>query len=411
MEHKIEGKTPGDSKEENKGKGKKREYTTGENKEELTSSSSILTTSNQRYTEEMLLDRLQVVGLLDDYLAGKKVASRTVKWLEFFPKEDILQIFAHFPEIFERCRNLMEKKLGPSILTISVFDDTFCNLFEKAIKSAKQIHINYSWAFGLDTDEYHEFEFAMSLLYTYLEEDYRLSAKQKDRSILSALDKFAESDFVNAEKFGLPSISSQLYKIIKYGNCSAGFTEQLSRVYTALTLARTIIYYHKQLEKNVMEKNEVQPCTAPAVTWNYQQSSLFFKPKNDLQQELVCPLYHGDIDTNAAKNILSNRGQYLARYSSQHKNHYLTILLDINAMGGKEVLNFMIPEEKVGVWMKNPLENRAEIEFYIEEKLINIKNHGNGIEQATVIKFLEQEQYSPIFNQVSNTDILNATPK
>ena len=391
MEHKIETK---DSKKE----------------KTEDSSATILTINGDRYTKKMLLDRMEKIGLLDDYLGGEEVTNRTKRWVEPFSKEDILQIFANFPEVYERCKELLGKKIGPSILTISTFDDTFCNLFENALTAAKEIHVKHSWSFGADTEEFHKFEFAISLLYTYIEEDYRFSTKQKERSITKALDKFAESDFVNLDQSAFQLISSQLYNITRQGSCSGGFTEQLSRIYTALTLARTVIYYQSLLEEKTAEETEEQSSSVPAVTWNYHRSALFFKPKQEIQKEMVHPLYHGDIDTGVARDILKSPGQYLARYSSNQKSHYLTILLSATT-GVKIVLNFTIPPVKVETWMKNPMENRAEIEAFIKEMLIKIKENTGTPEQAVVIKFLEHEHYSPVFNSVSNTDMLSASPK
>jgi hypothetical protein len=198
------------------------------------------------------------------------------------------------------------------------------------------------------------------------------------------------------------------------GGCSAGFSEQLSRIYAALTLARGIIYYQALLDEIDEIESEItaeQSSPVPTVTWNYQRSALFFKPKQEIQKEMAHPLYHGDIDTGVAKDILKNSGQYLARYSPNQKNHYLTILLS-ETIGVKIVLNFTIPPTKVETWMRNPMENRVEIEAFIKEMLIKIKENNIGTpEQAEVIKFLEHEQYSPVFNQVSNTDMLSAYPK
>ncbi|MCL9685596.1 hypothetical protein [Legionella maioricensis] len=374
------------------------------------SNSDILTSSGKKYTKQMLLNRIEQIGLLDDYLSGKEVTSQSPQWVEFFSKEDILQIFASFPEVYERCKDLIEKKLGSSVLIIPSFDDTFCNLFEKVLKAAKAIHIKYSWAFGMDTEEFHHFEFAISLLNTYLEEDYRFSAKQKDRSILKGLDKFAESDFVSLQLHSR-DISDQLHEIVQRGHCSAGFTEQLSRIYTALTLTRTIIYYQNLLAQKATKETEEKFGASPVVTWSYQLSALFFKPKKEIQQEMANPLYHGDIDTNTAKNILSSPGQYLARYSPIQKKHYLTILLDVNKMVGKIVLNLTIPEGKVKTWMKDPIENRQEIELFIKGMIMTIKESGTPLEQEAIIKFLTNEHYSPVLNQVSNTDMLNVSPK
>lgn len=378
--------------------------TGGSLKEEESTPRTFITSNNSIYTEKMLLDRIEQTGLLDDYIGGREITSRSARWVECFSKEDLMGIFTTFPNVYDRCNALMSKTLGPAVKSVPLFHDTFCSLLENVLKKAKKIHFQGHWGFGEGTPKFAEFEFAISLLYTFLEEDSQV-ATTKEPSLSEALDKFAESDFVHLEKIGDTSIHSQLYQISQVGRCSAGFSEQLSRIYTAITLARAVLFYghglQKQRSANTGEHNDSQ-------LWDYRQAAVFFKMKPELQKEMESPLYHGNINTETAKRTLRNRGDYLARYSSQQKEHYFTILLDTNTRYGKVVLNLIIPKDKLDPWIKKPMEHREEIEHFIKEQL-SMQEPGNL--RPFLAKFFENEHYSPVFNPVCSADIVNASPR
>lgn len=364
---------------------------------------TIIISNGLSYTETLLLNRIKETGLLDDYIGGREITDRSMHWLEYFPRTDIIQIFTMFPNVYQRCHDQMSKTIGPVVTSVPLFNDMFCNLFENVLEKAKNIHLKHHWGFGENTAEFVEFELAISFLYTFLEEDSKESTS-KTPSLSTALDKFAESDFVNLQNVGLSSISAQLYKISQRGHCSAGFVEQLSRIYTAMTVARAVLFYGNVLQKQPSE-NTGEP-RDDSNFWDYRRAEGFFKMKPELKKEMEFPLYHGNIDTNKAKNILKNPGEYLARYSSNYNKHYFTILLDANTLYNKIVLNFIIPPEKVEAWIKEPIENRKEIERFIRDQL-SMKQPSSL--QPFVARFFTNEQYSPVFNPVSNADILNAS--
>ena len=353
---------------------------------------TIVTTSGATYTEELLLNRIDETGLLDDFISGKKISDRSECWVECFSRDDLVQIFTAFPKVYERCETLMSNSLGPAVLTVLLFNDIFCDLFEHVLQKAKAIHLQCGWGFSEGTDEFTQFELALSSWHTFLKED---AFTAKTSNLFKALDQFADSDFVHLKNIGLSSISTQLYKICQHGHCSAGFTEQLSRVYTAITLARTVLFYGTMLNKNSSEHNE-KPRNKAKV-WDYCQSAVFFKMNPELKKEMDAPLYHGTIDTEAAKRLLSKPGDYLARYSPNYKNHYLTVLLDASVLQNKIVLNLVIPPSKIESWIMKPTEHRKEIEFYIKEQLS--KEHPENTQQCVNV-FLKKEQYNPIFNPV-----------
>jgi hypothetical protein len=142
--------------------------------------------------------------------------------------------------------------------------------------------------------------------------------------------------------------------------------------------------------------------------WDYCQSAVFFKMNPELKKEMEAPLYHGTIDTEAAKRLLSNPGDYLARYSPNYKNHYLTVLLDASVLHNKIVLNLVIPPSKVESWIKQPTAHRAEIELYIKEQLS--KEHTENTQQSVNV-FLKKEHYDPIFNPVCIIETANVVLK
>ncbi|MCL9684365.1 hypothetical protein [Legionella maioricensis] len=368
--------------------------------EEMQEARTITTSDNAIYTEEMLLNRIDRTGLLDDYIGGREITERSTHWVECFSREDLLRIFTTFPSVYERCNVLMSKTLGPAVKDVPLFHDTFCNLFENILEKAKNVHLRYRWAFGENTAEFHEFELAISLLYTFLEEDSQASTP-KEPSLAKALNKFAESEFVKLRDTGLAPIYSQLYQISQHGHCSAGFTEQLSKIYTAMMLVRAILFYGNVLQKQAIENTGEQQGNSKL--WDYRKAAVFFKMKPELKKEMDSPLYHGNIDTEAAKRLLSNPGEYLARYSAR-KEHYLSILIDSSPYN-KIVLNLTIPGDKLESWIEKPIENREEIELFIKEQL---SKEQPKIVQPFIANFFANEQYSPVFNSVCSADIRNA---
>ncbi|KTD46273.1 SH2 domain-containing protein [Legionella quateirensis] len=364
---------------------------------------SIVTASGATYTEELLLNRIDETALLDDFISGKKITERSERWVECFSRDDLVRIFTAFPKVYDRCQTLMSNTLGPVINNVLLFNDIFCDLFENILQKAKAIHLQCGWAFSEDTDEFTQFELALSSWHTFLKED---AFTAKTSNLIQALDKFAESDFVHLNQIGFSSISTQLYQICQQGRCSAGFTEQLSRVYTAITLARTVLFYGTMHNNNNFEDNEAP--REKVKVWDYCQSAVFFKMNPELKKEMEAPLYHGTIDTEAAKRILSNPGDYLARYSPNYKNHYLTVLLDASVLQSKIVLNLIIPPSKVESWIKQPTAHRAEIEFYIKAQLS--KEHTENTQQCVNV-FLKKEHYDPIFNPVCTIGTANTVLK
>ncbi len=372
-------------------------------KDELPTTQTIITINGVDYTEKMLLERLEKTGLLDDYLGeGRDISVQSHQWVESFSRDDLLQIFTIFPSVFELSNTQMNNTLGLAVKDILLFNDTFCNLFENILKKAKKIHLKYGWGFGEGTPEFHEFELAVSLFYTFVEEDCNSSSKKSKLS--NALNRFADSDFVNLDNAGLPPIYTQLYKIIHEGRCSAGFSEQLSRVYTSIMLARTVLFYGNVLQKQWTEDSKEQ--RTGAGLWDYHQAASFFKMKKSLKKEMEAPLYHGRIDTERAEFLLTNSGDYLARYSSNRKQYYFTVLLG-SFKSNKIVLNLEIPAEKLESWITKPMENREEIESYIKEKLLMQKENL----KSYIDDFLSNEHYSPIFNQLCSEDMRQALPK
>ncbi|WP_454782442.1 hypothetical protein [Legionella sp. WA2022007384] len=362
---------------------------------------TIITSNNSTYTEAMLLNRLAETGLLDDYISGSEITKQSVKWVESFSRDDLVNIFTTFPNVYARCIEQMSKTLGPSVKDTVLFNEAFCNLFENILNKAKNIHLKHKWAFSGNTPQFHEFEFALFLFHTFVEEDYQVSTP-KDSSLMRALNRFADSDFVNLRNIGAP-IYSQLNEIIEHGTCSAGLSEQLSKIYTAMMLARALLFYG-----NVLKQQRSEHCSEhnDSKLWNYPQAAAFFKVKKEIKKEMKFPLYHGNIDTEAAKCLLTNPGDYLARYSSSQKKYYFTILLEPNIRHNKIVLNFVISTDKVKSWIQNPIENHAEIECYIKEQL-SMEQPKNI--QPYVTNFLLNEKYSPVFNPICNADMLNAS--
>ncbi len=373
-----------------------------DSKDESPTTQTIITANNAVYTERMLLERLEETGLLDDYLGSKEVRARTALWVESFSRDDLIQIFATFPAVFEYSNTQMSKTLGLAIKDVILFNDMFCKLFENILQKAKNIHLLHGWGFSEGTAEFDEFEFAVSLFYTFVEEDAHISPKEP--SLCKALDEFADSNFVNLNNAGLPSIYTQLYKIVHDGHCSAGFSEQLSRIYTAIMLARAALFYGNVLQTPLSENTREQR-NSPRL-WDYNQAASFFKMKKELKKEMDSPLYHGDIDTEATKRPLTNPGDYLARYSSSQELYYITILLDGSNRYNKIVLNVPIPIDKVDSWITKPMENREEIEGYIKELLMQ----QSGKIKSFIDTFLRNENYSPVFNSLCSADIRNASP-
>jgi hypothetical protein len=388
------------STEENEVEGQTK---TNKKEEERLISRSIITASKSIYSEEMLLNHIDKTGLLDDYISGKKVTERSTLWIECFTRDDLIQIFTKFPRVYERCLFLMNSTLGPAVSSVLLFNDVFCSLFENVLQKAKDIHLRYGWSFAEGTDAFHEFELAISLLYTFLEEDAQ-AASSKEQRLSYALNKFAESEFVHLDDTGLAPIHTQLQHISQYGHCSAGFSEQLSRIYTAMTLVRTVLFYGNVLQEQWTETIGGEQRNDPKL-WDYHQSAVFFKMKPELKKEMEAPLYHGSIDTEAAKRLLRTSGDYLARYSSNYKKHYFTILLDASFGHNKMVLNLIIPPAKLDAWIKNPMKYREEIELFIKEQL--------SMEQPEKIQsiiniFFKKEQYSPVFNPVCTLETTNS---
>jgi hypothetical protein len=364
---------------------------------------TITTESGLVYREEMLLNRFDQIKLLDDYIGGSEISTLSTRWVESFSREDLLQIFTTFPLVHERCNAQMTKTIGPAIRGVLLFNDTFCNLFENVLQKAKKIHLVHGWGFGEDTDEFNDFELAISLLHTFLSEDLHAS-KPNELNLTSALDQFAESNFVQLDNIRFEPISTQLVNISQHGRCSSGFSEQLSRIYTALMLARAMVFYENVLEKKSSADN--QEHSNNPYLWDYHQAAVFFKMKPELKKEMESPLYHGNIDTQAAKRLLRNPGEYLARYSSNYKNYYITILFDAKTIYDKSVLNLIIPLDKVEPWIKNPIESREEIECFIKMHLSIQRNESTKL---LINKFFENEQYAPVFNPVCNPEIVNAS--
>lgn len=367
-------------------------------RDESQSAQTIITANNTIYTEKMLLARLEEKGLLDDYLGeGKEISERSIQWVESFSRDDLIQIFITFPTVFERCKDKMSKTIGPAIKDVLLFNDMFCNLLENILKKAKNVHLSRGWGFSEGTPEFEEFEFAVSLFYAFVEEDAHSLSKTPRLS--NALNSFAASNFVNLNNAGLPSIYTQLYNLSYHGNCTAGFSEQLSRTYTAIMLARAILFYG-----NVLQSTQTKELSNSSGLWNSEQAATFFKMNSELKKEMESPLYHGNIDTEAAKRLLSNPGDYLARYSSDKKEYFLTIMLD-NIKGTKIVLNLPIPEEQVELWITKPMEHHEEIEAYIKKQFMS----QSGRISAIINKFLLNERYSPIHNPICNEDIRKAS--
>ncbi len=362
---------------------------------------SIITSSQAMYTEEMLLERIELTGLLDDYIGGHELGLISKYWLESFSNDDLIQIFTTFPSVYDRCSAQLCKSLGSVTASVLLFNDTFCNLFESLLQKAKNVHLKYRWGFGENTPEFNEFEFATSLLHSFLEEDTQACGRN-GTGLVKTLDKFAQSDFVKLQDTGLTVICTQLQNIAERGRCSAGFSEQLSRIYTAITLARSVIYYGNLLKIKSQEGSGEPSCKISR--WDYSHSAVFFKMKPDIKKEIVSPLYHGTIDTDVAKRLLRNPGDYLARYSSNYKKHYLTVLLDGSNSYSKVVQHLAIPIDKVDLWIQQPMEYRMEIEAYIKQQL---SKEQSEMYQPFVSKFFEKEQYSPIFNPICNNDIRN----
>lgn len=358
------------------------------------------------YTEDELLNRIEQTGLLDNYKNGKEIMRRSVQWIESFSNEGLVQIFANFPSVFDRCRGRIERSLGPAVISLALFNDIFCDLFANVLEPAKNIHLKHHWGFGEDTEEFHKFELALSLLHGFLEEDFNAS-KKKAESIGNALNIFAESNFVSIQKTEDAPLCTQLRKIVEEKHCSAGFADKLSRIYTALILARATVFYGNILQKKLDEKTEV-PAEEDPKGWDYKKSASFFKIKPELKKKMESSLYHGDIDTEKAKRLLRNPGDYLIRYSSNRDKYYFTIALDNSNEYRKIVLNWEVPIDKLEDWIKNPIANREEIECFIKEKLSGAQSKEL---EPFVAKFFEKEQYSPIFNPLCNADILNASPR
>lgn len=357
----------------------------------------VVTLSNRKYTEDMLLNRIEETGLLDDYMAGMKMKQKSRDWIECFSRDALVQIFTTFPAVYESCYHHMSDSLGPVVKDVRLFDDTFCNLFENVLEKAKNINLKHGWAWGNDTPEFHEFEFAISLLDTFLQEDSR-AATRNELSLSHVLNKFADSEFVNLNNCGLGSVCDQLQKI-KDGRCSAGFPEQLSRIYTALSLARTVLFYGNVIAKQQKEGSNCR-------VWDKCSAATFFKMKKVLREELEAPLYHGHIDTEATKSLLTKEGDYLARYSSNQKSYYFSVLVDVSH-GIKNVQNIVIPPNKVETWLKNPLANREEIEGYIHQTLTRQQQSDKMHEALKQVlgHFLAKVSYSPVLNPLRDLDV------
>ncbi|KTD38315.1 hypothetical protein Lmor_0320 [Legionella moravica] len=364
---------------------------------------SITVSSMATYTEEMLLNRLNETGLLDDFIGGRKVSERSKHWVECFSRDDLVQIFTTFPKVYDRCCALLDSSLGAAALTLQHFNDPFCELFEGVLQKAKAIHLQWSWGFGEGTDEFTHLEIALSQWHQFLKAD---AYTAKEANLIRALDKFAESDFVHLNQNGFASISTQLHKICQNGHCSAGFTEQLSRVYAALTLARTVLFFENVLNRDAIKHQTEAPNHSKK--WDYCQSAVFFKMNPELKKEIEAPLYHGNIDTEAAKCLLRNPGDYLARYSPNHKNHYITILLHTDALHNKTVLNLVIPASKRESWTTKPIEHRDEMERYLKEQLS--LEHPEQT-QKIIGLFLKKEEYNPIMNSVCTLEAAHAVLK
>lgn len=366
-------------------------------RDESQEAKTIVTANGTVYTEQMLLERLAKTGLLDDYLGGgMEMSVRSSQWVESFSRDELLQIFTTFPAIFELSKTQMSKTLGPAVKDVVLFNDTFCTLFENILKKAKDIHLIHGWGFSSGTPEFDAFEFAVSLFYTFVDEDSQ--TLPKTLSLNKALDAFAESNFVNLNKAGLPPLYTQLYKIIYEGQCSAGFSEQLSKTYTAIMMARAILFYG-----NVLQATQAKEQSTNSSLWDYGQAATFFKMKEDLKKEIDSPLYHGNIDSDKAKHLLTNPGDYLVRYSSSQKGTFLTVMLD-NRKYGAVAINLAIPEEHLESWITKPLEHRAEIEGYIRGKLME----QTGKIKSFIDTFLQNEVYAQVLNPLCNEDIRNA---
>ncbi|WP_454785733.1 hypothetical protein [Legionella sp. WA2024007413] len=375
----------------------------GKEKEKQQSPRTLITSDNMTYSEAMLLARLDETGLLDDYIGSKEITKHSLQWIECFSEDEMLRIFSRFPNVYERCMDKMSKTLGSSVKDVLLFNEVFCNLFRNILTKAKTIHLHYRWAFAENTSEFHEFEFAVFLFHTFLEEDYQVSTP-KESSLMKALNRFADSNFVNLRNLGAP-ICSQLNEIIEHGACSAGFSEQLSRVYTAMMLARALLFYGNVLKQHLNESTSEH---SESKFWNYSQAASFFKINKEIEKEMKAPLYHGNINLEDAKRLLTNPGDYLARYSANQKKYYLTICLDTQTSRNKLILNFVIPKDKVKPWIKKPIENYEEIEHYIKEQLT--KEQPKSI-QSSITDFLQNEKYSPVFNPICNADMLHASFK
>lgn len=267
------------------------------------------------------------------------------------------------------------------------------------MEKARNINLKHGWAWGSDTPEFHEFEFAISLLDTFLQEDSR-AATRNELSLSHVLNKFADSEFVRLNNGGLGSICDQLQKI-KDGRCSAGFPEQLSRIYTALSLVRTILFYGNVIAKQQKEGGNCK-------VWDKCSAATFFKMKKVLREELEAPLYHGHIDTEATKRILTKEGNYLARYSSNQKSYFFSVLLDMSHYN-KNVQSILIQPNKVEAWLKNPLAHREEIEGYIHQALTRQQQSGQIPEtfKQVLSHFLAKMSYSPVLNPLRDLDVFH----